>query len=108
VKLPNADRAQAAEEKLRGYLLSTVHPIGRFKSRFFAGLGFTVDNWELLRDQLQEIAKHDAELGEATQYGQKYLVSGTLEGPDRSAEVVTIWIVLAGDDTPRLVTVYPR
>ena len=39
---------------------------------------------------------------------QKYLVFGRLEGPAGAADVVTVWIVLEGDDTPRLVTVYPR
>jgi len=108
VKLPNANRAQVPEEKLLGYVLSTDHPIGRFKAQFFAGLGFTAGNWDRLRDRLRELAEKDAELGQSTEYGEKYLVSGTLEGPTGAAEVVSVWIVLAGDDIPRFVTVYPR
>ena len=108
MKLPNANQAQVPEEKLLGYVLSTDHPIGRFKAQFFAGLGFTAGNWDRLRDRLRELAEQDAELGETTEYGQKYLVSGTLEGPTGAAEVVSVWIVLAGDDIPRFVTVYPR
>ena len=108
MKLPNAKKAIVSESKLRDYLLSTDHTIGRFKARFFAGLGFTRETWPELRSQLLNLAAGDADLDEATAYGQKYRVSGTLEGPAGAAEVVTVWIVLAGDDAPRLVTVYPR
>jgi hypothetical protein len=34
MKLPNAERAEAPPEKLRDYLLSPSHPVGRFKARF--------------------------------------------------------------------------
>ena len=109
MKLPNADRAEVPEKKLRDYVLSRDHPIGRFKAQFFAGLGFSAGNWDRLRDRLLELAeREDAERGPVTKYGQKYLVSGTLEGPSGAAEVVSVWIVLAGDDIPRFVTVYPR
>ena len=108
MKLPNADKAQVPEEKLRGYVLSTDHQIGRFKAQFFAGLGFSAGNWEQLRDRLLELAAGDAELGEATKYGQKYIISGTLAGPGGRARVQSVWIVLTGDDIPRFVTVYPR
>jgi len=40
VKLPNADRVRIDERKVRGYLLSPSHPVGRFKARVFAALGF--------------------------------------------------------------------
>ena len=45
----------------------------------------------------------------ASPYGQKYEVGGFLQGPTgREAPVVTVWIVLRGEDVPRLVTAYPR
>jgi len=34
VLLPNADEAVIEPAKLRDYLLSTTHPLGRFKARF--------------------------------------------------------------------------
>jgi hypothetical protein len=108
LKLPNADRVHIPEDKLRRYVLSADHQIGRFKARFFARLGYTADNWEQLRDHLRALAEGDAEVGPATEFGQKYVVSGTLEGPGGTGDVVTIWIVLTGDDAPRFVTVYPR
>jgi hypothetical protein len=36
MKLPNGDRAMVHEAKVRDYLLSTDHPIGRFKARVFS------------------------------------------------------------------------
>ena len=33
--LPNIDKAVIEPEKLRDYLLSKSHPIGRFKAEFF-------------------------------------------------------------------------
>lgn len=80
MKIPNADKAEVPEDKLRGYLLSTAHAVGRFKARFFASLGFTTGNWEELHARLREFAEDDAELGPTTEYGQKYLVFGRLKG----------------------------
>jgi hypothetical protein len=38
----------------------------------------------------------------------KYVVGGTLNGPSGAvADVVTVWIVLDGEDIPRFVTAYP-
>lgn len=34
--MPNAEHAIIEQGKLEGYLLSEVHPVGRFKARFFA------------------------------------------------------------------------
>jgi hypothetical protein len=48
MRLPNADEAVIPVEELRDYLLSPTHPIGRFKATFFAGLGYTADDWAIL------------------------------------------------------------
>ena len=44
--LPNADRATIEPSKVRDYLLSPAHPIGRFKAAVFAALGYTQDDWQ--------------------------------------------------------------
>jgi hypothetical protein len=110
MKLPNGGKAIVDERKIRQYLVSLSHPVGRFKAKFFASLGFGPDNWrELAAAILQVATTDDAQLVEDNEHGRKYLVSGTLTGPQaRSAEVVSVWIVRVGDDVPRLVTVYPR
>ena len=51
--LPNADKAVIEVTKLRDYLLSTVHPLGRFKARFFSTLGFAADRWQELESALR-------------------------------------------------------
>jgi hypothetical protein len=93
---------------VREHLLSREHPVGSAKARFFAKLGFNEDNWTALRDELHRFASQDAELGAATRFGQKYLVHGTIAGPEgRSAAAITVWIILPGEDFPRFVTAYP-
>lgn len=109
MKMPGAEYAIVEDAKVRDYLLSTEHPIGRFKAVFFGALGYTRAGWKRLRFDLLQIAQsQEAALGQASQFGQKYEVSGTLRGPSgRSAGVMTVWIILRSEDTPRLVTAFP-
>jgi hypothetical protein len=44
MKLPFAENALVDAEKVRDYLLSPLHPVGRFRAVFFAGLGYTQEN----------------------------------------------------------------
>lgn len=109
MRIPNADRAVIDPVKLHGYLLSPAHPVGRFKGRFFADLGYTRDDWRRLEADLraQHLSK-EAQRGATSRYGQKYEIRAMLTGPaGRSAEVVSVWIVLANEDVPRFVTAYP-
>jgi hypothetical protein len=106
VDLPNATKAIVDPEKVRDYLLSPSHPVGRFKAVFFRSLGFSAEPWEVLRGALLRHAwLGEATPGEASAFGQKYEVRGTVKGPNgRSAQVVTVRV---GEDQPRLVTAYP-
>ena len=110
MRLPSAERAVVDPAKVRDYLLSPEHPVGRAKARFFAALGFHRGEWMVLRHALvAQAAAGEAEPGPATPYGRKYTGRGILQGPDgRSAPVVSVWIVLAGEHVPRLVTAYPE
>ena len=107
--IPNADRAVIDPAKLRGYLLSGTHPVGRFKARFFARLGYSTDNWQRLDEDLRrQHLSTPVHRVEVTRYGQKYEIRAILKGPNgRSAQVVSVWFVPAGFDTPRFVTAYP-
>jgi hypothetical protein len=109
MKLPEAQRAVIAPAKIQNYLLSTTHPIGRFKEPFFANLGYTVANWQKLeQDLLTLAASGEAEPGRESPYGQKYEIHGILNGPSgKSARVSTVWIVRFGSDVPQFVTAYP-
>ena len=109
MNLPNVERAIIEPAKLRDYLLSREHPVGRFKVRFFESMGFTRSRWELLESALR--GQHlggDASPTTASEYGQKYEIRAILVGPDgRAAPVVSVWIVRRDEDVPRFVTAYP-
>lgn len=109
MKLPGGDRAIVDEAKVRDYLLSPEHPVGRFKAAFFASVGYTRQNWKQLQQEfLSIVASEDAMPGQPSAFGQKYEVRSRIEGPTgRRFEVVTVWIVLRGEDVPRFVTAYP-
>ena len=108
MKLPAADRAVVDPAKVRDYLLSAEHPVGRSKASSFRALGFTQAEWPGLQQALLRLATTgDAVPGAGNAFGQKYIVRGSLIGPNgRSAEIVTVWIVLAQDAIPRFVTAY--
>ena len=46
--MPNCSKAVLAPEKLRDYLLSPLHPIGRYKALFFRTLGYDQTSWQQL------------------------------------------------------------
>jgi hypothetical protein len=109
VRLPRAEVALIETAKVRDYLLAPEHPTGRFKAAFFVRLGYSLQRWELLAADLTRHAQaNDASVGEANDFGQKFEVRGNLTGPDgKSASLVTVWIILRGDDLPRFVTAFP-
>jgi hypothetical protein len=109
VQLPNAERATVDDAKVRDYLLSPSHPVGRFKCVYFAALGFVPNDWPALRDALLDLGRSgDATPGQASPFGQKFEVRGTLRGPaGRQAEVATVWLVSNGQDFAHFVTAFP-
>ena len=109
MKLPGADRTIVDAAKVRDYLLSPEHPVGRFKAVFFGALGYTRDQWQRLQQDLLDLGRSGtAERRDKTRFGQKYEVRGILEGPSgRRAQVVTAWIVLNDEEVPRFLTAFP-
>jgi len=109
VRLPGADRAVIDDRKIREYFLSPTHPLGRFKAHVFARIGYGADDWKILELDLR--TQHlglDAEPLEVNEYGQEDEIRGRLRGPNgQSAEFVSVWIILRGEDVPRFVTAYP-
>lgn len=110
MKLPGAEQAVIGREKIRDYLLSASHPIGRFKAAFFRSLGYSTADWRRLEIDLGRLASAgDATRGQQSAYGTKYEVRGMLGiDPRREAEVVTVWIVLADEVVPRFLTRFPE
>lgn len=95
--------------KLRDYLLSSTHPVGRFKAVFFHTLGYSANAWQTLEADLLELASTgEAVVGQVSPYGTKYEMHATLTGPNgRTAAIVAVWIVRNDEDFPRFVTAYP-
>ena len=107
--LPSGDRATIDPAKLRDYLLSPTHPIGRFKARFFTALGFAQERWWELEEafRIQHLTQ-DAEPAGIVATGQKYMIRAILNGPSgQSGVVVSVWFIPAPGMAPRFVTAYP-
>ncbi len=107
--IPDAEHAQIPSEKLEKYLLSDSHPVGKAKSVFFRGLGFSLDNIEEFENAIRAIILQEpVQKSLVTSYGIKYVVDGILTGKGQLAgSVRTVWIRQAVS-SPRLITVYPN
>jgi hypothetical protein len=82
MKLPRADQAIVDGAKVRDYLRSLEHPVGRFKAAFFGSLGYTRDQWQRLQQDLLQLGQSGAaEQREQSAFGRKYEVRGILQGP---------------------------
>ena len=108
--LPNAESAFIEPDKVRDYLLSSTHPVGRFKAHFFVALGYRAERWETLRDHLRDVARTGIAMpGKPSPFGAKFEVDGILSGPvGRSASIKTVWMLRPDDVSPRFVTAFPR
>jgi len=90
-------------------LLSDSHLIGRYKAAVFRTLGYESSAWQTMQRDIEQFLNRDAEEIEITEYGKKYTISGSIYGPNgRKADIVTAWMVRAGEDFPRFVTAYPE
>lgn len=108
LKLPNRERAEIQPEKIRDYLLSSIHSKGNPKAEVFFGLGYTVGQWERLAADLPALGRNGDAEQVASPHGEKFRIVGRIVGPNgRSAVVLSIWICDHGDPIPRLVTAYP-
>jgi hypothetical protein len=109
MKLPRADRVQIDDRKVREYLLSQTHPVGRFKARVFAAVGFHEATARAFVAELRRIAESgEVDETEDTEFGRKYTVPGELRGPSGVTQVVTVWFRETRREDVRLVTVRPR
>jgi hypothetical protein len=109
MQLPNGLQAYIPPQKLRAYLLSETHAVGKAKAKFFRALGFNETNIFLLEQGVLTIA-HGATVQEvvAAPHGTKYVLEGVLETPGgTSPRICTIWILETGEEHSRFVTADP-
>jgi hypothetical protein len=109
MKLPGAETAEVEVRKVADYLLSSTHPVGRHKARYFIALGFSDTSIAAFIAEIRRIAvTEDVASVKDTEFGRKYTVIGELIGPAGTAQVETVWIQDRGQRFVRLVTVLPR
>jgi uncharacterized protein DUF6883 len=109
MKLPYAANARVDRKKVVEYLLSSSHPDGSSKARFFSRFGFRVDEWNIFARALRKHAKvHVVSVSMESTHGTRHSVDGILETPDgRNPEVRTVWILTKRSRAPRLITAHP-
>lgn len=105
---PGAELAVVTEAKVCDYLLNIRHPVGGPKAVWYASLGYTIDNWQDLANDLQVLARTvDDFVAKPSPFGVKYEVRGAIgRSGKRPGVVVSVWIV-EEDGVPRLVTAFP-
>ncbi len=109
MKLPNRDFAYVPQAKIKDYLLSETHVVGRSKAKFFRMFGFDETNIDALEQGLIKIAQtQDVKDELPSPHGKKYIIDGTLSTPlGKSVKVETVWIIDIGQEKPRFITAYP-
>lgn len=109
MKLPNSEQASVSEQKLTDYLLSETHAVGKFKAKFFRGLGFDETNPNLFQKEILNLAQsQDVENLVPSNYGTKYIVQGDIKTPlGKSVKIRTVWIIEKNHTIPIFITAYP-
>ncbi len=107
MKLENLERAVLSKEKVL-YLLTKRER--NDKSKYFKAFGFTVDQWERLRESLIEQAKQGNVVLRRKEFDfEKIEVIGEMPTPDnRNPTVKTVWYIDEGTDFPRFITAIPH
>jgi hypothetical protein len=108
--LPNAENSFIDASKLTEYLLSSSHPVGKAKAEFFTAFGFCVEAADQMKVALLQHGRTRPVIEQTeSQHGVKYVIECGIETPDaRNPCIRSVWIVEAGQTSPRLVTAYPR
>jgi hypothetical protein len=108
MKLPNGERAIVPIEKLRDYCLHPTHRVGSHKAHVFESvLGLTAAQAEALQQRLLAAARTgEAVLSMQNAYGQRYIVDFEMTTTMGTAAVRSTWIILVGEDVPRLTSCY--
>lgn len=109
MKLPNRENAYIPSSKLKAYLLSETHSVGKSKAKFLRSVGFNDNNVDLLKQSLLSITNSE-EVKEAiaSSHGVKYIIDGSIQTPSKGIAMMrTIWIIDKGQERPRFVTAYP-
>jgi hypothetical protein len=110
MKLPNADHAVIAPEKLRDYLLLPSHRRGGSKARLLLSLGSDSREWiRLDQDIRSQHLNCETSETEENLYGLQFVIIAPIATPSgRSVTFRSVWQVDTGTELPRLNTMYPE
>jgi hypothetical protein len=110
MRIPNADRAIVAAEKLSTYLLNVSHKRGGTKARLLLSVGYRADDPGSLESDLRtQHLSLDAARTSRTGYGVVFEVEGPIRTPSGTkVRFCSIWQVDTGTDVPRFIAMYPR
>jgi hypothetical protein len=109
MKLKNGSKAIVSSFKITEYLLSSSHPIGKSKAKFFMSFGFSAGKWKELSDSLKELASRaEVQKTRLSPFGTSYTVDGKIRTPSgRYPLVRTVWFVEKNGEIPRFITAHP-
>jgi Domain of unknown function (DUF6883) len=110
MKLPNAESAIIAEDKIAGYLLDIAHRRGGSKAKLLNSLGYEAERWQQLANDLRrEHLTADVIEQRDSVWGRRYEIVAPLTGPTGDTVLFhSIWQIDLGTDCPRLITMYPE
>jgi hypothetical protein len=108
MKLPNGDRAIIPDEKLTNYILNPDHEEhGGHAELFRLLLGIERSNADDLKTALADAAATaEAIPGRRSPFGEKYEVRFTMQRASTAYTILSVWIIRAGEQEPRLVTAF--
>lgn len=110
MKMPNNEQSFIADNKIENYLLSDTHVDGKHKAAFFKRFGFNSTEPDTFKESLFDHAV-TREVVNTIQdtHGTKYVLECELKTPDeRKLYIVSVWIIKEGENSPALVTAYPK
>jgi len=109
MKLPNAERAVIAPDKLVHYLLNTEHKRGGHKARVLRDFRYDATLWQQLQTDIRRShLDADVEVVRQTLYRTRYEIHASLYTPSgRVLMVKTIWQIDEGMDFLRFITLFP-
>lgn len=110
MKVPNAERAVIAADKISGYLLNLSHRRGAAKARLLLNFGYRSDTPQALEADLRSQHLSLDVTGTSTNaYGVVYEIEGPIRTPSgRAVRFCSVWQIDTGADVPRFITMYPR
>ena len=96
-----------AREKLTHYLLRWRPEDDKWA--YLAQAGYTQENPERLMADLRALSTaNEIDATEMTEYGPRYVVRGTLRGPNgRELRIVTIWLTEEATRQTKFITLFP-